>query len=102
MISEAAALLLGVAFGAAYNAAFDRWGQGQNITALWVVFGVLATLALAALPVSPGVRLAIEWHGQPLPLSNAQHAAFHVLKYFCATGAPMLIGAARRSLAVLE
>ena len=101
-MSDYLALALGIVFGIAYNAAFDHWGRHQNIAALWVVFGVLVTLALAATPLTPSLRLQLYWHGERVALSNAQHAALHVLKFFVATGTPMFLGAMRRALQARE
>lgn len=101
-MSEAQALLLAFLFGIAFNWLITKWGKsgyGDGFTALWVVIGVAVTLLISA-TVTHGhtVRLALEWRGQSLVLSNQQHAAWYELKFFIAAGIPMFVGSLWRYL----
>jgi hypothetical protein len=95
-VSEPVALLLAFGFGLAYNALLTRRmaadGGRPRPMALWVVGGVLATLALSALVEHQTIRLVLHWQGRPIQLTNAQHAALFELRFFVATGAPLAAG----------
>jgi hypothetical protein len=96
-MSEYAGLALACGFGIVYNWAFVRWGYRQDLTAFWVAAGVLATLAIAATVTVPAPRLQLYWLGQPVVLSNQQHAVLYLLKFFAASGAPMTAGSLWRA-----
>ena len=101
-MTEAQALILAFAFGCGYNWLIARWGKsgnGDGFTALWVVLGVAATLAISATVThSHLARLQIVWQGEVVVLSNSQHAAWYELKFFIAAGLPMVVGSLWRYL----
>lgn len=96
-MSESGALALAVLFGSGFNWAYSRWGLRQNLTAFWGVFGVLATLAISAMVSVSLPKLQLFWMGQPVVLSNQQHAAIYELKFFMASGTPMTLGSLWRA-----
>lgn len=91
-MSETGGLAAAALFGVGFNWAYGRWGLRQNLTAFWVVFGVLATLAISATVDVSLPRLQLFWMGRPVVLSNQQHAAIYELKFFAASGTPMTLG----------
>ena len=94
-MTETAAHALAFAFGLGYNWLIARWGKtryGDGFTALWVVVGVLVTLAISSLAQVSLPRLALYWQGASLQLTNQQHAAIYELKFFIAAGIPMFFG----------
>jgi hypothetical protein len=97
-LNEYTALMLALGFGVMYNWAFARWASDSRDTVWWVVGGVAATLIIASAVTTPSQRLHLQLNGARLALTNAQHAAFHVFKFFVATGLPMGIGALYRGV----
>lgn len=90
-MNEWQALGLAVCCGIGYNWLVGRHNRPE-LTLLWVVLGCALTLALSTLVEHQTVRLAIEWHGRHIVLTNSQHAAVFELKFFVVTGLPMIIG----------
>lgn len=93
------ALALAFGFGCAFNWLIVRQtesGYGDGFTALWVVIGVFITLLISSIVDVSLPRLHFYWQGQPLILTNQQHAAIYELKFFIASGLPMFIGSAWR------
>lgn len=93
-------LILAVAFGLGFNAWTKQPKRNKGFMSLWVAFGVLVALLLAALvPDSSGSRLALYWSsGEKVVLSNHAHAVIYVFKFFAATGTPMIIGSLWRNV----
>lgn len=98
-MTEIWALVLAFVFGCVYNWLIARWGRsgyGGGLTGIWVALGVAGTLAISALVQTTTIRLHFTWQGEALVLTNAQHAALFELRFFIATGTPMLYGSLRR------
>jgi hypothetical protein len=94
-VTETQGLILAFGFGCGYNWLIVRWGKsewGEGFTALWVVIGVFVTLLISAMVHVSLPRLYVNWLGNPLALTNQQHAAIFELKFFIATGIPMFLG----------
>lgn len=96
-MTEFNALLLTFLLGIIYNALYERFAINGELASLWVVGGVFFTLLISSTVTTPDIRLEILFNNNTITLSNAQHAAFHVFKFFCASGTPMVLGAIRRS-----
>jgi hypothetical protein len=100
-MSEPQGLALAFLCGCSYNWLISRWARsrfGDGMTGIWVAIGVLMTLALSSMVRVSLPRLHFVWLGEPLILSNQQHAALYELKFFLATGIPMLVGSVWRYL----
>jgi hypothetical protein len=84
-VREEWALALAFGFGLTYNWLLTRAMRANSmypqLMALWVIGGVLATLAISALVQQQTIRLVFTWQGQPLQLTNAQHAALFELRF---------------------
>jgi len=96
-MNEWQALLLAIAFGVGFNAWVDRHNRPEH-TVFHVIIGVAVTLSISALVEHQTVRLALHdpFSNQLIFLTNAQHAALFELRFFAASGLPMIIGALAR------
>lgn len=95
-MSEPVALSIALLFGIIYDQLLvwlaRRWPQTEGLKAFWVVIGVLITLGISAGVAHQTVRMVFYWRDAELVLTNAQHAAFFELRFFCAAGLPMVFG----------
>ena len=100
-MTESLALIIAFVFGLSYNYLIGRWiasGYADGMTGIWVAVGVFITLCISALPETTTARLQLYWLGNPIILTNQQHAAIYELKFFIAAGIPMLAGSIWRYL----
>ena len=103
-MTETQGLLLAFGFGVLYNWLIVQVEQRgtRGVTGLWVVGGVFCTLLISAMVHVDLPPLYLLWLGQPLVLSNQQHAAFFELKFFAASGLPMVVGSLWRAMRDLQ
>ncbi len=102
-MTETQALVLAFAWGCLFDWFITRFSKTKydgGLTAIWVVIGITVTLLISSLVHVSLPRLHFIWLGQPLVMTNQQHAAIYEFKFLAAAGLPMVIGSLRRFLAM--